>query len=92
MSQSINYNGVEYKSKSDACRALIQEGKLSRSEIAKDLGLTYQTVHDIINRMKKLEKSNISKKGKTKNQKDNIITTKTNEISQQINNTETITL
>lgn len=47
MSQAITYNGVEYKSKSAAARALLEEGTMKKGDIAKELGVTYQTVHAI---------------------------------------------
>ena len=55
MSQACTYNGVEYKSKSEGARSLLEEGNMKKGDIAKDLGITYQTVHAIQKSMEKSE-------------------------------------
>jgi len=70
---SVVYDGKEYKSKADLIRNLFEIGKLknethSKKELAKELGITVQTVHATL--VKVLEtcsnkvKSVIVKKGK----------------------------
>jgi len=42
----FTYQDVEYKSKSAVARKLLADG-VKKSEIAKSLGITYQTVHAV---------------------------------------------